>query len=92
MKADRRLWLTRDGDAIVEEGDSRAASLLVAPGQVISASQVGRLGLRMDADGRVTQGAPEVKEQPKPEDKQQKKPADKAVKKPATKRRRKRRT
>ncbi len=81
----------------MDEGDAQAASLLAAPGQVISASQVDRLGLRMDADGRVTQAAPEVveapevKEQPKPEDKALAKPATKATTK-ATKRRSKRRT
>ncbi len=97
MKADRRLYLTRDRETIVEDGDARAGSLLAAPGCDIPEEEVKRLGLLTDSDGRVTQPTaapetPEVKEQPKPEDKQQKKPADKAVKKPTTKRRRKRAT
>ncbi len=100
MKADRRLWLTRDRDSLAEDGDIAAASLLASPGSAIPAAEVARLGLVTDADGRVTQPAPEpevvkapeVKEQPKPEDKQRAKPADKAVKKPTTKRRSKRRT
>jgi hypothetical protein len=100
MKADRRLWLTRDRETVVEDGAIEAVLLLAAAGRSIPGGEVVRLRLMTDADGRVSQApveapvadpAPEVKEQSKPEDKQRAKPADKSAKKPATKRRSKRR-
>lgn len=98
--ADRELLLSPDKSRVLEEGDPGGQFLLVAAGGTIPATEVKRLGLSADEDGRVMQlGAePETKptepakELPKPEDKQRKKPADKSVKKPATKRRSKRRT
>ncbi len=90
MKADRRLWLTRDLETVVDDGDARAAILLAAPGRGISETEVKRLGLRADSDGRVTQSTaapetPEVKERPRPEDKQRKKPTTKSRRKRAKK-------
>lgn len=37
MIVDRRLYLTRDRNSLVEEGDPRAAFLYCAPGQYVNA-------------------------------------------------------
>lgn len=60
LKADRRLWLTRDRQ-VVEDGDPRAAILLAGKGQYIPATEVERLGLEVRG-GR-------VKQRERPEDK-----------------------
>jgi hypothetical protein len=53
MIADRRLFLTAD-HRVVEEGDSNAAFQLAAPGGMIEAHEVARLGLELKGD-KVTQ-------------------------------------
>jgi hypothetical protein len=60
--ADRKLWLTADREQVVEEGDSRAAFLLAAPGDEVSDEDAKRYGL---------------KSKPKSEDKQAPAPANK---------------
>lgn len=52
LVADRRLWLTADRAAVVEEGDPRAAFLLAGLGGEIHLTEVQRLGLGM-VDGRI---------------------------------------
>lgn len=54
ITADRRLWLTADGE-LVEDGDSRAAFLWAVEGREVSAEEAKRLGYKpakasMDAD------------------------------------------
>ena len=51
--ADRRLFLTA-GNKVVEEGDPDAAFLLAAPGSLIPAAEVNRLGLELKGE-KVTQ-------------------------------------
>jgi len=50
--SDRRLYLTEDGDAVVEEGDTRSRFLLSGKGSTIPAAEVNRLGLEV-VDGRI---------------------------------------
>jgi hypothetical protein len=56
MIADRRLFLTAD-HRVVEEGDPNAAFQLAAPGGLIEAAEVARLGLEMKGD-EITQKKP----------------------------------
>lgn len=85
LTADRRLYLASDRETLVEEGDVRAAFLLVGAGDGIPASEAQRLGLSV-RDGRVVQGAPEpTKAMPAPEDKALSKPDDKSGKPKAKK-------
>lgn len=44
ITADRRLWLTADGDELVEDGDSRAATLWAIEGREVLADEADRLG------------------------------------------------
>lgn len=53
VKSDRRLCVTRDRSAIVEETDTRAAWLLVGVGAVIGPGDVERYGVELDEHGRV---------------------------------------
>lgn len=73
--ADRRLWLTADQKAVVEDGDGAAAFLLCGPGQSIPRARAEELGLI----------EPEAKEQEKPEDKQLDPPEDKQRANPGSK-------
>lgn len=68
--SDRRLWLTKGRDHVVEDGDPAARFLLAGPGSMVSKAEAERLGLT------VVNGA--VKAKPKPKDKARKKPEDKA--------------
>lgn len=43
--ADRHLWLTADGERLVEAGDPEASSLLAAPGHVVPDWAVVKFGL-----------------------------------------------
>lgn len=54
MVADRNLYLDKSRDVLVEENDSRCASLLCGKGRAIYADEVQRLGLVV-VDGRVVQ-------------------------------------
>lgn len=63
-----RLWRTAD-DQLVPDGDSRAAFLLVAPGQTISDDEARRYGL----------GGTEKAELPKPNKARRGGPENKAV-------------
>ncbi len=77
--ADRRLWLTADRATVVEDGDPRAAFLLVGPGGEIAPAEVQRLGLGV-VDGRVVTraaGEPEAKAQAASANKQRRKGEDK---------------
>jgi hypothetical protein len=56
--ADRDLYLTADGSTIVEHGDQASASQFVAAGHPISKADADRLGLTVDADGKVVQDHP----------------------------------
>jgi hypothetical protein len=56
MIADRRLFLTAD-HRVVEEGDPNAAFQLVAPGGMIEAHEVARLGLELKGD-KISQKKP----------------------------------
>jgi hypothetical protein len=47
-KSDRRLYLTEDGQ-VVEEGDERAATLLVGEGGELSAEDAKRYGVTLKA-------------------------------------------
>lgn len=61
MKADRRYWLTADGQRLVEDGDPDARSLFAAEGDEISAEDVKRFGLKApkaDADEKAAQPQP----------------------------------
>ncbi len=69
VRADRRLWTTRDG-LIVEDGDPRAAHLLAAAGGIVAPHDVKRLGLTM-IGGKLAQPARQalvVPATPKPEE------------------------
>jgi len=52
--ADRRLFLDENKETVIEEGDPRAAFLLVGPGSVIPAETVTRLRLAIKG-GQVVQ-------------------------------------
>ena len=52
LVADRRLYLTRDGARVVEDGSSEAATLFATPETLISQDEVDRLGLSL-VDGRI---------------------------------------
>ena len=82
--ADRRLWLTADKSAAVEDGDPKSAFLLVAPGQSMSRARANELGVIPQAKVE-SEPDEEVKEAAKSEDKQLAKPADKQRTKPVTK-------
>lgn len=43
--SDRRLYLAADGETVVEEGDPRAATLLVGEGGQLSVEDAARYGL-----------------------------------------------
>lgn len=45
--SDRRLYLTADKSEVVEEGDDKAAFLLVGAGGVVSEEDASRYGLRL---------------------------------------------
>jgi hypothetical protein len=48
LRADRRLWLTREPlPRVVEDGDPAAAVLLVAPGDIIPADIASQYDLRL---------------------------------------------
>jgi hypothetical protein len=75
ITADRRLWLTADRDAVVEDGDPAAAFLLAPPGGEIPMTEAERLGLSVE-DGRVV--LPQsAKARRRPADKMRAKPGDK---------------
>lgn len=57
VHADRRLYLTADRGHVVEEGDPGAAFLLAGAGSEIPASEMARLGLRVEAARVVIMGA-----------------------------------
>lgn len=69
LTADRRLYLTRDRETVVEEGDAAAAYLLCGAGGQISLPEVARLRLSLE-QGR-------IKQQAKPKDKARRKHEDK---------------
>jgi hypothetical protein len=93
--ADRRLWLTSDQSEPVEDGDPRAAFLLIAPGQSMLRARAEELGVIRQptevSDDAATHAGPEsektsepdagVKEKEKTEDKQRAKPRTKSRKK-----------
>lgn len=76
LVADRRLYVSDDRSEIVEEGDVRAAYLLVAAGLQIGEGDVARYRLQMK-DGKVWW--PDVKAAPEPENKMVEAPANKAA-------------
>lgn len=60
LVSDRRLYLTEDGDQVVEEGDARARFLLVGAGGTISAAEVERLELTAEERRIRYPGAPSL--------------------------------
>lgn len=84
--ADRRIWLTADRSAVVEDGDARAAFLLAGQGGEIPPAEVQRLNIGL-VDGRVSRvsarptSEPETSARPAPADKAKPAPADKARRK-----------
>lgn len=52
----RRLYLTADGATVVEEGDARAATLLVGVGGQLSDEDATRYHLRPEADAPAVEG------------------------------------
>lgn len=71
--SDRRLYLTRDEQTVVEDGDARAAFLLAATGGSISGDNVVRLSLAV-VEGRVVQRGPDEAKQAAPEGDKQDEP------------------
>lgn len=70
--ADRRLYLAADGVTVVEEGDSRRASLLVPVGGTLPMERARELGL-------ITEAAPAAEEprgKPTPANKLKKQPSE----------------
>lgn len=81
MRAQMRLWRTRDGQGLVLDGDPDAATLAYAAGDEIAAADEGKVAaILSDKDGEA-----EAKEQAKPADKASRPTADKARRKPADK-------
>jgi len=85
FQSKKRLYLTAD-QQVVEEGDERAATLLVGEGGQLSDEQAAKYGLngkqREGADDATPQAAPareEPAEEPAREAKPQRAPASKAV-------------
>jgi hypothetical protein len=74
ITTDRRLFIAEDQKTLVEEGDVRARTQLAAPGHLIAAKDVERLGLALEA-GRVIQ--PSKQETPAEESKQREPAEDK---------------
>lgn len=74
--AKQRLFLTADKQALVGDGDVRAAFLYAVPGDLIRADDAERFGL---VDGAL----PEAEAEAKPAAPRQKKPAAKPETKPA---------
>ncbi len=86
LRADRRLYESRDKDVICEEGDVRSSWLLAGVGSTIGAGDVAKYGLTFEG-GRVRYaGAPDLpdlpvlKEASKPEDKAATEHEDKSIK------------
>ncbi len=50
--ADRKLWVTADGERVVEDGDPDARILLCVPGQTVPDDVATRYGLGKAAKGR----------------------------------------
>ena len=69
-RADRRLWLNAEKDAVVEDGDPEAAFLYVTEGQLVPRPEAEELG--------AVEPEP-AKKADKPADKQADKPADKSA-------------
>jgi enoyl-CoA hydratase/carnithine racemase len=76
--AAQRLWLTADKEAVVADGDERAASLYAAEGDEIPAEMAEKFGL---VDGALPEGDAEPKAPAKK--KAQTKPAPTGETKPA---------
>ena len=63
MKADRRLFLTKDRDRVVESGDPAGAWLFYPEGRGIADNDAEKYGLEADEFGRVTyDGSPDLPE------------------------------
>jgi hypothetical protein len=69
--ATRRLYLAADGQTVVEEGDPRAATLLVGVGGQLSDADAARYGLLTSPDPE-----PGEKARPAPANKLRKAPAE----------------
>jgi len=68
LVSDRRLYLSRDGARVVEEGSAEAATLFATPETLISQDEVDRLGLS-EVDGRIVlPGAEPVADEPEAAD------------------------
>jgi len=66
IRADRRLYLTKDLSRVVEEGDPGAAFLLANRGHPIHPDDAARLGLRVEGERIVWDAPPAVEEAPAP--------------------------
>jgi hypothetical protein len=78
--SDRRLWLTKDGARLVEDGSLEAAVLFAAPGSPVLVEDVARLGLAVE-DGVIV--IPATKMAAEPENKMAPAPANKGRKRGA---------
>ncbi|MFW6331219.1 MAG: hypothetical protein ACOC3J_05800 [Gemmatimonadota bacterium] len=93
LRSDRRLYLTADKSEVVEEGDVRAAFLLVGADRVIPYDDVVRYKLALDGAGHVLtlaqreerEARAAAKQAAKPEDKMAPAPEDKAAPAPYAK-------
>lgn len=86
MKARERIFLTADKKTAVKEGDSRAAFLLVAPGQEITRATAERYGVSSDGMLSEPQQETEAKESRPMETKERKPEETKPIIPPETKR------
>jgi hypothetical protein len=77
ITSDRRLWLTKQGDRLVEDGSPEAAVLFAAPGTPVLVEDMARLGLVAE-DGVIV--LPETKMAAEPENKMAPAPANKGRK------------
>lgn len=80
IAARQKLFLTADKQALVGEGDARAAFLFVLPGDLIRAEEHERFGL---VDGGLAVAEPEAEPKAKPKRQPETKPARAPETKPA---------
>jgi hypothetical protein len=81
VPSDRRLWISRDGARVVEDGDPAAAVLLAPPLTGIALEDMARFGLTVADDKIVLPEKKMVEEAP--EDKMAPAPANKGRKRRA---------
>lgn len=88
VEADAKLWLTAEKDAVVPDGDERAAYLFCTPGSLVSRADAERYGMFKPVEPEVEEpteavdDSSEAKAEDAAEDKQAPTPANKQRRSP----------